>query len=46
MLAPVGVSTAYLLSGRCVMVPPDRLVKMTPEDAKPMQAQGWTLSEG
>ena len=40
--APEGTSGAYLLSGRYVQVPENRLVAMSPEDAKPLLAVGWT----
>ena len=32
----------YLMSGRKVSVPPDRLVAMTVEDSKPLLSIGWT----
>jgi len=34
--------TYYLMSGRKVSVPPDRLVAMTVEDSKPLLSIGWT----
>jgi hypothetical protein len=34
--------TYYLMSGRKVSVPPDRLVAMTIEDSKPLLSIGWT----
>jgi hypothetical protein len=41
--APLGCSgTQHLMSGRQVSVPPDRLVAMSPEDAKPLLGVGWT----
>jgi hypothetical protein len=30
------------MSGRAVAVPPDRFVAITAEDAKPLEAAGWT----
>ncbi len=40
--APAGISDVHLMSGRAVAVPPDRLVKMTVDDSKPLLAIGWT----
>jgi predicted phage terminase large subunit-like protein len=41
--APAGASgTQYLMSGRAVSVPADRLVKMSPEDSKPLLGVGWS----
>jgi hypothetical protein len=40
--SPAGISDVHLMSGRAVPVPPDRLVKMTVEDSKPLLAIGWT----
>jgi len=37
-----GADTYYLMSGRKVSVPPDRLVAMTVEDSKPLLSIGWT----
>jgi predicted phage terminase large subunit-like protein len=42
MLAPPGMGSALLLSGRDVTVPADRIVEMTIEDAKPLHRWGWT----
>ena len=41
VLAPPGIGAALLLSGRDVSVPPDRVVEMTLEDAKPLFRGGW-----
>ncbi len=41
MLAPLGVSHAYLMSGRAVAIPADRLVEMSEDDAKPLERAGW-----
>lgn len=41
LLAPAGISTVYLMSGRQVAVSQDRLVAMTVEDSKPLLANGW-----
>jgi hypothetical protein len=43
--APVGISTVYLMSGRAVQIPADRLVAMTVEDSKPLLAVGWTTNK-
>ena len=40
--APAGIFDVHLMSGRAVAVPPDRLVRMTAEDSKPLLAIGWT----
>jgi hypothetical protein len=39
--APDGISDVYLMSGRAVSVAADRLVSMSPEDAKPLLGIGW-----
>jgi len=39
--APAGISDVHLMSGRAVAVPPDRLVKMTVDDSKPLLGIGW-----
>lgn len=44
LLAPAGISNVHLMSGRAVSVPPDRLVAMSPEDAKPLLGIGWTTN--
>jgi predicted phage terminase large subunit-like protein len=41
VLAPPGIGAALLLSGRDVSVPPDRIVEMTAEDARPLYRGGW-----
>jgi len=43
--APAGISDVHLMSGRAVSVPPDRLVKMTVDDSKPLLAIGWTTTQ-
>ena len=40
--APADCSYVNLMSGRGVSVPTDRLVSMSPEDAKPLLGIGWT----
>jgi len=43
LTAPAGASgTLFLMSGRQVSVPPDGLISVTPEDAAPLKAAGWT----
>jgi hypothetical protein len=44
LLAPTGISHVNLMSGRIVLVPPDRLVAMTVQDSKPLLAFGWTTN--
>lgn len=41
VLAPPGIGAALLLSGRDVSVPPNRIVEMTEEDARPLYRGGW-----
>jgi hypothetical protein len=42
--APADASgTLFLMSGRQVTVPPDGLISVTPEDATPLKAAGWSV---
>lgn len=42
MLAPEGSSQWGLIDGTTVCIPPDRIVTMTAENARPLRAAGWT----
>jgi hypothetical protein len=43
MRAPEGISTIYLMmSGRAVSIPQNGLIRMCPQDAKPVLGIGWT----
>ena len=42
VLAPTGVSYVHLMSGRGMPIPTDRIVPMSPQDAEPLSAIGWT----
>jgi predicted phage terminase large subunit-like protein len=42
MLAPEGPSHWGLMDGTMVSIPPDRIVLMTAENARPLRGSGWT----
>ena len=47
MVAPLDCSTVQLISGRMVSVPPDRIVFVDEDEAKPLRAApGWRDYQG
>lgn len=45
MVAPLGVTTVQTIIGRTLLVPPDRLIEVTEEEAIPLRAAGFVMAE-